>query len=96
MNKFQEKWLALESWVLDPPNRATSKPALVLRRILRITYAVIRDLLNGQISLHAMSLVYTTILSVVPLLALSFSVLKAFNVQDEFTPMLYSFLEPMG
>tara|TARA_R110002072_G_scaffold163353_2_gene315835 strand:- start:16625 stop:17836 length:1212 start_codon:yes stop_codon:yes gene_type:complete len=59
-------------------------------------YAVIRDLLNGQISLHAMSLVYTTILSIVPLLALSFSVLKAFNVQDKFTPMLYSFLEPMG
>lgn len=96
MNKIQEKWSALESWVLDPPNQASSKPEIILRRILRIMYAVIRDLLNGQISLHAMSLVYTTILSVVPLLALSFSVLKAFNVQDKFTPMLYSFLEPMG
>jgi membrane protein len=96
LNKLQEKWSALESWILDPPNTASSKPEIILRRILRIIYAVIRDLLNGQLSLHAMSLVYTTILSVVPLLALSFSVLKAFNVQDKFTPMLYSFLEPMG
>ena len=96
MNKLQEKWSELESWVLDPPVKVMPKPARILRRILRILYAVIRDLQNGQISLHAMSLVYTTILSVVPLLALSFSVLKAFNVQDKFTPMLYSFLEPMG
>ncbi|MFT4940045.1 MAG: membrane protein [Paraglaciecola sp.] len=96
LSKLQEKWSMLESWVLDPPNKAISKPQVILRRILRIMYAVTRDLMNGQISLHAMSLVYTTILSVVPLLALSFSVLKAFNVQDKFTPMLYSFFEPMG
>lgn len=96
MNKLQEKWSLLEAWVLDPPNQSFSKLQLILRRILRIIFAVTRDLINGQISLHAMSLVYTTILSVVPLLALSFSVLKAFNVQDKFTPMLYSFLEPMG
>lgn len=96
MSKLQETWSGFESWLLDPPNTAHSKPWATLRRVLRIMYAVIRDLLNGQISLHAMSLVYTTILSIVPLLALSFSVLKAFNVQDKFTPMLYSFLEPMG
>jgi membrane protein len=96
LNKLQEKWSELESWLLDPPNEPLSKVEFVLRRILRIIFAVIRDLANGQISLHAMSLVYTTILSIVPLLALSFSVLKAFNVQDKFTPMLYSFLEPMG
>jgi membrane protein len=96
LSKLQEKIAKLESWVLDPPKKALSKPELILRRILRIAFAVIRDLISGQLSLHAMSLVYTTILSIVPLLALSFSVLKAFNVQDKFTPMLYSFLEPMG
>ncbi len=96
LSKLQEKWSALESWLLDPPNAPLSKFEHVLRRVLRIMFAVIRDLINGQVSLHAMSLVYTTILSIVPLLALSFSVLKAFNVQDKFTPMLYSFLEPMG
>ncbi|MEP7705388.1 YhjD/YihY/BrkB family envelope integrity protein [Paraglaciecola sp. 25GB23A] len=96
MQKLQDSWSKFESWLLDPPLKALSKPELISRRILRIMYAVVRDLANGQISLHAMSLVYTTILSIVPLLALSFSVLKAFNVQDKFTPMLASFLEPMG
>lgn len=96
MSNLQDKWNSFESWLLDPPSVPLTEPMKVLRRSLRILYAVVRDLVNGQLSLHAMSLVYTTILSIVPLLALSFSVLKAFNVQDKFTPMLYSFLEPMG
>lgn len=96
MSKLHESWSSFENWLLDPPSTTLTKPQFVSRRILRIMYAVIRDLINGQISLHAMSLVYTTILSIVPLLALSFSVLKAFNVQDKFMPMLETFLEPMG
>lgn len=96
MNKLTSTWERFETWLLDPPARVLSKWEQLFRRVCRIVYAVIRDLLSGQISLHAMSLVYTTILSIVPLLALSFSILKAFNVQDKFTPMLYSFLEPMG
>ena len=96
MNKLQANWERFETWLLDPPSPSLSPNEQRLRRVLRIIYAVIRDLVNGQISLHAMSLVYTTILSIVPLLALSFSILKAFNVQDKFTPMLYRFLEPMG
>ncbi len=96
MNKLHASWEAFENWLLDPPSQTLSPAIHMLRRVLRIIYAVIRDVISGQVSLHAMSLVYTTILSIVPLLALSFSVLKAFNVQDKFTPMLYSFLEPMG
>ena len=45
-------------------------------RSIRILWAVVRDLHSGELSLRAMSLVYTTILSLVPLLAISFSVLK--------------------
>jgi membrane protein len=93
---IHQLWASFESWLLDPPSQKLSPMLRQLRQILRILYAVIRDVVSGQISLHAMSLVYTTILSVVPMLALCFSVLKAFNVQDQFTPMLYSFLEPMG
>jgi membrane protein len=43
-----------------------------------------------------MSLVYTTLLSIVPLLALSFSVLKAFGVHNQAEPMLRRFLAPLG
>jgi len=43
-----------------------------------------------------MSLVYTTLMSLVPLLALSFSVLKGFGIHNEIEPMLLKFLEPLG
>ncbi len=87
---------SFEDWLLLEPKVPLHPVESFVRRTLRILFAVVRDIINGQLTLHAMSLVYTTMLSVVPLLALSFSVLKAFNVQDKFTPMLYSFFEPMG
>ena len=62
----------------------------------RITYCAMRDLLEGQLTLRAMSLVYTTLLSMVPLLALSFSVLKAFGVHNQVEPLLFDFLSRMG
>jgi len=43
-----------------------------------------------------MSLVYTTILSLVPFLAVTFSVLKAFGVQNQIEPMLAHALSPLG
>ena len=64
--------------------------------VLRNAYAVLRDIFSGQLTLRAMSLVYTTLLSVVPLLAVSFSVLKGFDVHKELQPYLYGLLEPLG
>ena len=65
-------------------------------RSARICYAVIRDLANGQLTLRATSLVYTTLLALVPLLAVSFSVLKGFGVQNQVEPFLLNFLKPLG
>ncbi|WP_156490750.1 MULTISPECIES: YihY/virulence factor BrkB family protein [unclassified Oleiphilus] len=96
MKNLLDQWKDAEAWLLASPKPSMNPLMSLLRDALRILYVVIRDIATGQITLHAMSLVYTTILSIVPMLALSFSVLKAFNVQDRFTPMLYSFLEPMG
>lgn len=62
----------------------------------RLLYALIRDLAQGNLSLHATSLVYTTLLSLVPLLAVSFSVLKGFGVHNELEPLLLRALEPLG
>ena len=62
----------------------------------RLLYAGIRDLVEGELNLRAMSLVYTTLLSMVPLLALSFSVLKAFNVHNQVEPILLSIVAPLG
>lgn len=63
---------------------------------LRITHLIIRDLLEGMITLRAMGLVYTTILALVPLLAVSFSVLKGFGVHNQIEPLLLNFLSPLG
>ncbi len=62
----------------------------------RIVYAVVRELSEGQLTLRAMSLVYTTLLALVPLLAVSFSVLKAFGVHNQVEPALEQFLAPLG
>jgi membrane protein len=67
-----------------------------LVRPLRIGYALAQDLADGLLSLRAMSLVYTTLLSLVPLIAVSFSVLKAFGVHNQLEPALLNVLEPLG
>jgi membrane protein len=65
-------------------------------KLLRIFQAVIRDLKSGMLTLRAMSLVYTTLLSLVPLLAVSFSVLKGFGVNDQLETVLNNMLAPLG
>ncbi|HEX4872229.1 MAG TPA: YhjD/YihY/BrkB family envelope integrity protein [Nevskiaceae bacterium] len=62
----------------------------------RHLWALGRDLLAGELSLRAMSLVYTTLLSVVPFLALGFSVLKALGVHNSLEPLLLELLRPLG
>ncbi|MDH5246943.1 MAG: YihY/virulence factor BrkB family protein, partial [Betaproteobacteria bacterium] len=63
---------------------------------VRLVIALFRDLVAGNLTLRTMSLVYTTLLSMVPLLALSFSVLKAFGVHNQVEPMLQNLLAPLG
>jgi membrane protein len=65
-------------------------------RFVRTVLILVRDLAFGQLTLRAMSLVYTTLLSIVPLLALSFSVLKAFGVHNQIQPLLVNLLTPLG
>lgn len=71
-------------------------PGRVLAGVLRNLYAVLRDIFSGQLTLRSMSLVYTTLLSVVPLIAVSFSVLKGFGVHKDLEQYLYGVLEPLG
>lgn len=65
-------------------------------RIGRYAFVLTRDIAEGQLTMRAMSLVYTTLLSIVPLLALAFSVLKAFGARDAIEPLLTQFFAPLG
>jgi len=71
-------------------------PGRILANVLRYAVALIRDMSAGGLMMRSMSLVYTTLLSVVPLLAFSFSVLKGFGVHNQLEPVLYTMLEPLG
>src|SRR3979490_672471 len=64
--------------------------------VLRYRYAVVRDLARGEINLRAMSLVYTTLLSLIPLLAFSFAVLKIFGGRRDLEPLVHEFFSPVG
>jgi len=74
----------------------TPRVAQLALWLSRYPYALAHDIWRGQLTLRAMSLVYTTLLSVVPLLALVFSVLKGLGYHRQLEPLLYQFLEPMG
>ncbi len=65
-------------------------------RLPRLPLAMLHDFTQGQLSLWAMSLAYTTLLSLVPLLAVSFSVLKGFGVHNRVEPLLLDALVPLG
>lgn len=65
-------------------------------QLARLALALHRDLSQGHLSLQAMGLVYTTLISIVPLLAVSFSVLKGFGVHNQLEPLLFNALEPLG
>jgi membrane protein len=68
----------------------------VISVVLRYVFALLRDMFQGQLMLRSMSLVYTTLLSIVPLIAFSFSVLKGFGKHKELEPLLFKALEPLG
>ena len=81
-------------WVKDTKN--LSLPKAVGYRILKIFVLVAMGFQNNEISIRAASLAYTTLMGLVPLLAISFSVLKALGVHNKIKPFLLGFLAPFG
>jgi membrane protein len=69
-------------------------PRLV--RGMRYLYAVVRDLSRGDITLRAMGLVYTTLLSLIPLAAFSFAILKIFGARGDLQPVVYELFSALG
>ena len=57
---------------------------------------LVREFNEEGLKFRAMSLVYTTLLSLAPLLAVSFSILKGFGVHNQIQPFLLELLSPLG
>ena len=87
----------IEALLWNPQVETLQPPLRLLIRVIRFIYANVRDVLTTTLTLRAMGLVYITILSIVPMLALTFSALKGFGIhQSRVKPALLNFLEPLG
>ena len=97
MDLFNELKNRLISFIWDRDIRHLKRGDAWTLGTLRIAYLTIRDtFFDSQLSLWAMSLVYTTLLSIVPLIAVSVSVLKGYGAQQQIEPVLMNFLTPLG
>jgi membrane protein len=100
MSQLKRLYLRLEDFLFGELWRtdvgALSGVRTLFYRTLRLLFVLVRELSNGQLNLRAMSLVYTTLLSLVPLIAVSFSVLKAFGVHNQVEPLLFNLVSPLG
>ena len=65
-------------------------------KCLRLILVAATEFRESFLSIRATSLVYTTLLSMVPFLAVTFSVLKAFGVHQQIEPILTQAFDPLG
>jgi membrane protein len=68
----------------------------VALHVLGYPYAVLRDLAGGQLTLRATGLVYATLLAMIPALAFTFALLKAFGIHRDLAPLIHEFFRPLG
>ncbi|MDX1574531.1 MAG: YihY/virulence factor BrkB family protein, partial [Methylophaga sp.] len=100
LSKAQQTWQKTQTFFKSSLWQEATMQSSQLKRkllhLLRVGYVMFLELRNGDLSLRAMSLVFTTLLSLVPLIAVAFSVLKAFGVHNQIEPFLLNVLDPLG
>ncbi|MCE5311675.1 MAG: YihY/virulence factor BrkB family protein [Nitrospiraceae bacterium] len=80
----------------DTFNEAERTAKKCLRRTLQAAVKLVYEIQSGQLATRSQSLVYITILSFVPLIAVAFSLLKAFGFHNMVQPFLVNLLDPLG
>ena len=96
MNKLARgiQFLKQDLWTTDLATLPFLQRTIV--QTLRLAIAVGLEFRHRLLDARAAGLVYTTLLSLVPFLAVMFSVLKAFGVHHQIEPVLAQALEPLG
>ncbi len=82
--------------IVSSSRAAWARHGAPVLRLLRYPAALIRDWLGGEINIRAMSLAYTTLLSLVPLMVFSFAILKGLGARGDLRFILHEFFRPMG
>ncbi len=81
-------------WRLDFSKLSPFK-AFVIKQV-QIIFHVVKRFQEDRLMVRAAALVYATLLSIVPLLAVTFSLLKGFGYHNELEPFLKRILTPLG
>src|SRR6202795_1066641 len=89
-------WFERLEDVLFQKSRSMGPPWGATLRWLRYPAALIRDWLSGDFSIRAMSLAYTTLLSLVPLKVFSFAILKGLGAHGDLRLIVHEFFRPVG
>lgn len=90
------KWLETIEDRLYTASRGRGRPWGPLLQGLRFPLALVHDWLADAINVQAMSLAYTTLLSIVPLIAFSIALLKALGTHANIALVVSQFLRPVG
>ena len=88
-------WAFLDRCFFGAAAAGTGAAARLIRG-LSYLYAVVRDLMRGEINFRAMGLVYTTLLTLIPLAAFSFAILKLFGASGDVELVIYQFFSALG
>src|SRR5206468_278975 len=82
--------------VLDSELSELTHLKWLIHSALKIAVMVGRDFFQNLVKLQAMALAFKTLLSIAPLLAVVFSILKGFGVHNRMEPALAEALAPLG
>jgi membrane protein len=93
MRSFSRKVLE-PLWQTEPADLTRVKR--MLSSFIKIAFLVGRDFIENLVKLQAMALAFKTLLSIAPLLAVIFSILKGFGVHNRIEPVLAEALAPLG
>ncbi len=89
-----EKFFRHGLW--DADLATLSAPSRLGFTLLRLAVVAILAFRESAFNARATDLVYTTLLSLVPFLAVMFSVLKAFGAHEQIEPFLVELVQPLG
>ncbi|HMD74320.1 MAG TPA: YhjD/YihY/BrkB family envelope integrity protein [Steroidobacteraceae bacterium] len=89
-------WVARVDEALFASSIKMAPPWGPVLRLLRYPAALVRDWFDGEITVRAMSLAYTTLLSFVPVISFAFVVLKFVGAHGNLRYAVFQFFRPLG
>ena len=89
-------WVARVDEALFASSIKMAPPWGPVLRLLRYPAALMRDWFDGEITVRAMSLAYTTLLSFVPVISFAFVILKFVGARGNLRYVVFQFFRPLG